>query len=1634
MNTKKLQHISLALTLSLLVLVGVLALLGAGNGGPLPVYAQGPDEHETYYVAPDCSGLSVTPCYTTVQAAVDAVDDPGDEIRVAMGMYTDVNTHGGLAQIAYISKTLTLRGGYNTDFSVWDPDVYPTTLDAGGAGRAMYITGSTITPTVEGFTLTSGDDTGLGGGYSGRDAGAGMYIRNTPVAIRRCIIEDNHSNNSGGGIYLYHSAAQISYVIIRNNSGLWGGGMHLDASPATISDSTIELNSAPGRNGGGIYASQSTFTARDNLIQNNTSEAGGGLYVVGADDSLIEANTIQSNTATWTGGGMYVQGSQNVALTGNTFQYNVAQYTGSSSGSGGGLVMYCGGPHTLQDNIFHANTAERTGGGIYFAWCSSIYNYATMTNNVFVDNQAAQEGGAIYSSSGGETSILHTTLAHNQGLSGIYVSGSTLVFTNTIVYSHTVGVNNASGTVSMALTLWDNNDTDMAGTVDTVGDISGTAAFDSDGYHLTAASDAIDQGVDAGVTDDIDGELRPMRSAADLGADEYPYHVDLAISKTRQGSGAVNAGDMLTYTLTITNAAASEIMADARVVDTVEPASAVASLSGSTPGGDCTTAGAVITCDLYNIVTDTMRTLTVWVTPTATYDGILTNTATVTPTNALDSDDADNAAGPITTTIIYVPPFPDLWVNKTAPAYAEPGETIVYSVTWGNSGSLIATGAILTDTLPGGVTFVAANPPQDSGPNPLVWNLGDVAPGASGTHTVTVTVNGGLSDGTVLTNTVLIAADTFSDTAVAATTIYQLGGYDLKLHKEIIGGGGTYEYGSEVYYKITISNTGQLAANIDLLDEIPAGTAYIPGSVQANGDGTTQSLTDDNGKIRWLGDMGAGGVEVISFGVTVISPQGVDCGTVRNEAHAIIPGVSYQWESQVDFHVLSPDLGVSIDAPQYAARESESVMDAYPIIVTYQNDNNHLYPGDAYTTVLTVTLPNNNALLWESDPAPTQQNSGQEWVWTLGTIVEGVEQSIEITIQPSPATAGNDYLVRAEIGSQTPECCQPNQPEEADAHTYMVDMHFQKSAAAPKQHWGVDSMGKPVSRVTQDYYLEFQHQNADPNAPNADPYRVDDTLPADLDLNTATWNPVMDTNVIDFQHVTFSSLQPLHTADRAWIRMNATADNLPAGQVLTNHATLSYAINGENLSASAEAASTVPMYPPLITYPGDGDFCGDEFGQVEVRGVAQPNAMVKLFGDTGSGFDEESSVTADMDGNFTVWSFSPIPEGLTSSLKLYTQACDPANPTDCSAPSNQVEVWYPQADWCPQLSYWEGTIKAGPLKGQNHRLDGFRNSDGLYSTWDWVSPGVYGFWDTDLYIYACCNSAAEIVVTADGVEYQPVGINGRWHHFQIGGAHDVEICSSCDSEEPVCTDGDILIDPDGYVFNVDEGGDYSGEGGMFAPVEAISGVTVTCMVSMPQWGGWVPWPAHLYEDQVNPQVTDDVYPDNITTTGYYAFFTPPGFYYIDVEGIDGYQHWRSPVVQVITEIVHVNVPYTPWPDQVAISVTLTAQGISSPVIAIPVGSAVEWVSMLTATDTITDLIAWSENPILHPKSDLDPLENVQGFDAGYLEPGRVYRRTFAWPGTYAYTDANGNTGTVIVTGEPPYKYIYLPLVLKNYAP
>lgn len=76
-------------------------------------------------------------------------------------------------------------------------------------------------------------------------------------------------------------------------------------------------------------------------------------------------------------------------------------------------------------------------------------------------------------------------------------------------------------------------------------------------------------------------------------------------------------------------------------------------------------------------------------------------------------------------------------VLKTAPARADAGDLIQYSLSYRNNGPSVARSALLTDTLPAELTFVSAGPaPRSSAGSVLTWALGDLAPGQAGSITV----------------------------------------------------------------------------------------------------------------------------------------------------------------------------------------------------------------------------------------------------------------------------------------------------------------------------------------------------------------------------------------------------------------------------------------------------------------------------------------------------------------------------------------------------------------------------------------------------------------------------------------------------------------------------------------------------------------------------------------------------------------------------------------------------------------------------------------------------------------------------------------------------------------------------------
>ena len=127
---------------------------------------------------------------------------------------------------------------------------------------------------------------------------------------------------------------------------------------------------------------------------------------------------------------------------------------------------------------------------------------------------------------------------------------------------------------------------------------------------------------------------------------------DLALAKTRLGTGAVIAGEPITYSLTISNAGPTGPVT-ATVVDTFSPAAALVAVDGA--GCGWSIGSAVVTCTVTNIPADGAVELTLVVTSSSVYSGSLSNSASVAPAEGvIDQNPTNNEAGPVAVTILPV--------------------------------------------------------------------------------------------------------------------------------------------------------------------------------------------------------------------------------------------------------------------------------------------------------------------------------------------------------------------------------------------------------------------------------------------------------------------------------------------------------------------------------------------------------------------------------------------------------------------------------------------------------------------------------------------------------------------------------------------------------------------------------------------------------------------------------------------------------------------------------------------------------------------------------------------------------------------------------------------------------------------
>ena len=464
---------------------------------------------------------------------------------------------------------------------------------------------------------------------------------------------------------------------------------------------------------------------------------------------------------------------------------------------------------------------------------------------------------------------------------------------------------------------------------------------------------------------DSGGALSYVGEANDGEVEDHVVAIEemnLALFKTAEDLNGppLFRNDLIQYTVTVINASTAD-KTNVVVTDTL-PAG-VRFLGASKPGY----AGPnPLVWNVGLMATGTVWDVNIFVQVDGTANPIGGNIA------AVSSDEQDmQVTEPIYPPDVDIGDWADgLAVLKTATdvngAPLQVGDEIRYAITVTNDYTDTMTNVVVSDTLPAGVTFVSATPVTYTGPNPLMWNAGDLYTDTVWTAVVTVVVDG--------------TANPIGSNVAAASSDQQ---YDQPSNPALPPGGGDVELNpgalelvkiaqdlndaplqpsDEILYTIYATNALLIEQRgVVITDAIPSGTTYVPDSAS-----TSQgSITGPDPLVVDVGTLAAGQVVTFSFQVEV------DSGAVGQTIENFAEADSDQQEPPLIIGPIEPPGGGAIDP----------IVDALEFTKMAQDLNDEpLIPGDEilYTMYMTnaVDIVQTGVVITDAIPSGTTYVSG----------------------------------------------------------------------------------------------------------------------------------------------------------------------------------------------------------------------------------------------------------------------------------------------------------------------------------------------------------------------------------------------------------------------------------------------------------------------------------------------------------------------------------------------------------------------------------------------------------------------------------------------------------------------------------
>ena len=320
---------------------------------------------------------------------------------------------------AISGKRLTLRGATGNPGDI--------VLDGAGIDITLRITNGDGS-LLENLTIRNGR------GGAGTDAsGAGVWLSNSDVTIRNCVIRDNiipGADGNGAGLYGSASSVRVEGCLIENNTcpstSADGLGVYMNGGNHTFVDTVLRSNGVSANIvptnsaiGGGFYADGGTaFFARCHF-EGNRSGLGGGIGVSGSMTLTIDHCVFEDNASRY-GAGLYITN----AAGGGTSRVRNSVFVGNST-SVNDAAMYLDKPAILTNLTVVGNTAA----GSYIVGGNAAVGTVWMDNCIFSGNTYNVSNGIFPSSTPDRvrSCILQQAYAGASGSTGNRVVDPTFV-------------------------------------------------------------------------------------------------------------------------------------------------------------------------------------------------------------------------------------------------------------------------------------------------------------------------------------------------------------------------------------------------------------------------------------------------------------------------------------------------------------------------------------------------------------------------------------------------------------------------------------------------------------------------------------------------------------------------------------------------------------------------------------------------------------------------------------------------------------------------------------------------------------------------------------------------------------------------------------------------------------------------------------------------------------------------------------------------------------------------------------------------------------------------------------------------------------------------------------------------------